>query len=267
MQIPFYKYEGAGNDFVMIDNRGLQVSPGQEFVKRICDRHFGIGADGMILLEEDGVSDFSMRYYNADGNEGTMCGNGGRCITLFANQLGLIESEARFSAIDGGHQSIILNLGDGATIILLKMNDVENIIEKQGQWMIDTGSPHLVIPVDNLDEVDVYSEGRKIRYSPLFADEGINVNFVKIANNSVWIRTYERGVENETLACGTGAVAAAITAFGGNPGLSSPVHVEARGGLLKVHLNKQSQKYTNIWLEGPAKCVFKGEINIDFLIQ
>ena len=262
MRIPFYKYEGAGNDFVMIDNRELRISPGQLLVKRLCDRHFGIGADGLILLERDEKSDFSMRYYNADGNEGTMCGNGGRCITLFANQLGLIQNEARFSAIDGGHQSIILNLGDGTPIIRLKMNDVENIIEKQGQWMIDTGSPHLVIPVENPDDVDVYNEGRKIRYSPLFAGEGINVNFVKIADGKVWIRTYERGVENETLACGTGAVAAAVAASGGNPELSSPVHIEARGGSLKVHLKKQSQKYTDIWLEGPAKYVFKGEINV-----
>lgn len=262
MQIRFYKYEGAGNDFIIIDNRDAMIKPRQVLVKSLCDRHFGIGADGLILLESDDDLDFSMRYFNADGNEGTMCGNGGRCITMFANWLGLIENVAEFSAIDGSHRAKIKESGHDHAIIKLKMNDVENIIEKKGQWMIDSGSPHLVIPVENPDKVDVYNEGRKIRYSPLFVDEGINVNFVKFADDGVQIRTYERGVENETLSCGTGAVAAAVAAIGGNSELLSPVSVEARGGLLKVHLKNQTQKFSDIWLEGPARYVFKGEINV-----
>lgn len=261
MRIPFYKYEGAGNDFVMIDNRKVRINPGQKLVKHLCDRHFGIGADGMILLEKDDRTDFSMRYYNADGNEGTMCGNGGRCIALFARQLGLINEEAEFTAIDGLHFAKILATQDESSIIRLKMNDVENIIEKQGQWMIDTGSPHLLIPVENPEEVDVYMEGRKIRYSDLFAEEGINVNFVKITEGKVWMRTYERGVENETLACGTGAVAAAVAAYSGHHGFNSPVPVEARGGKLKVYLKAKAGKFTDVWLEGPARYVFNGVIN------
>lgn len=262
MLIRFYKYHGAGNDFIIIDNREGLIGPANDLVHRLCDRHFGIGADGLILLENDDKTDFSMRYFNADGNEGTMCGNGGRCIVLFAAKLGLIDGETRFTAIDGLHQAEISTLETERAVVKLKMADVENFMQKQNQWIIDTGSPHLVLPVENLESIDVYAEGRKIRYSELFAGEGINVNFVQKSGNEINIRTYERGVENETLACGTGSVAAAIAGFSENDNAVSPMVIQARGGVLKVHLKKEGRKFTDIWLEGPATQVFTGQINI-----
>lgn len=262
MLIRFYKYHGAGNDFIIIDNREELIDPANDLVHRLCDRHFGIGADGLILLENDDTTDFSMRYFNADGNEGTMCGNGGRCIVLFAARLGLIDRETRFTAIDGLHQAEINGLETDSAVVKLKMGDVENFMQKQNQWIIDTGSPHLVLPVENLDEIDIYAEGKKIRYSELFADEGINVNFVQKSGREINIRTYERGVENETLACGTGSVAAAIAGYSENNSAVSPMVIRARGGVLKVYLQKEDNKFTDIWLEGPATQVFTGQINI-----
>lgn len=262
MQINFEKYHGAGNDFVMIDNRSKHFIPHEETIKKICDRHFGIGADGLILLEMDKASDFSMRYFNADGREGTLCGNGGRCIASFAQKLGVIDSSTVFTAIDGEHQVEILVAGETTSMVKLRMHDVANMLQKSGQWMIDTGSPHLVIPVEDLDDLDVYTEGRKIRYSKLFADEGINVNFIAVSDDHVKIRTYERGVENETLACGTGAVAAAVAVVSGKGNPEPPVNIRARGGNLKVYLTKEENLFTNIWLEGPVSFVYKGEIKI-----
>lgn len=260
MKVSFEKYQGAGNDFVIIDNRRRTITPDEEIVKKLCDRHFGIGADGLILLENDTESDFFMRYFNADGREGTMCGNGGRCVALFAQKQGIIQNETVFNAMDGLHRAEILVSGESSAMVKLKMSDVENVIQKNGQFIIDSGSPHLVIPVTEIDKIDVAAEGRKIRYGELFAEEGINVDFVRVHDDGVDIRTYERGVENETLACGTGAVAAALITPSLQKGLEPPVDVKALGGNLRVYFIETDGKYTNIWLEGPASLVFKGEM-------
>lgn len=260
MKITFEKYQGAGNDFIIIDNRKKQFTPTKEIVNRLCNRHFGIGADGLILLENDAEGDFFMRYYNADGLEGSMCGNGGRCATLFAHKHGIIENDAVFHAMDGYHKAGILVSGESDAMVKLSMIDVENVMQKNGQWLIDSGSPHLLIPVEDVEKIDVVAEGRKIRYGEVFADEGVNVNFIQIHGDGVKIRTYERGVEDETLACGTGAVAAALAAVSGKYDIEPPVDVKALGGSLRIYLNKSGDKFTNIWIEGPASCVFKGEI-------
>ncbi len=267
MKIEFYKYEGAGNDFIMIDNRALGFIPDNKVLNRLCDRHFGIGADGLILLENDTEFDFSMRYFNADGNEGSMCGNGGRCIVWFAKNSGIQKSEFTFNAIDGLHKATILKEKANESIVKLKMIDVDGVKRignpdsYQGHFL-DTGSPHLVVEVDSFDGLDVNSQGRKIRYSPAFSDEGVNVNFIQRKLNQIHIRTYERGVENETLACGTGSVAAALTVMFLDDKLEVPINIKAKGGGLKVYAQKAKSGYADIWLEGPAKSVFKGEINL-----
>lgn len=260
MKITFEKYQGAGNDFIIVDNRKKQFIPAKETIGKLCNRHFGIGADGLILLENDAESDFFMRYYNADGLEGSMCGNGGRCVALFAHKHGIIENDTVFHAMDGYHKAGIIISGESDAMVRLSMIDVENVMQKNDQWLIDSGSPHLLIPVDDIDNVDVVNDGRKIRHSELFADEGINVNFIQIDQDGVRLRTYERGVEDETLACGTGAVAAALVAVSGNYEIDPPVDVKALGGSMRIFLNKSGEKFTNIWIEGPATCVFKGEI-------
>lgn len=260
MKIEFYKYEGAGNDFIMIDNRDLGFVPEAKIINRLCDRHFGIGADGLILLENDTEVDFSMRYFNADGNEGSMCGNGGRCIAWFAKNSGIDKSEFVFNAIDGLHSAAIIQEAMVDSIIKLKMIDVDDVLKMDGNHFVDTGSPHLLIDVNDVEDIDVFNEGRKIRNGPSFNEDGVNVNFVQIKNNLIKIRTYERGVENETLACGTGSVAAALVSMFVDKTLESPINIKARGGDLKVYAKRTKNGFSDIWLEGPAKSVFKGEI-------
>ncbi|MCF8364522.1 MAG: diaminopimelate epimerase [Bacteroidales bacterium] len=262
MTLEFYKYEGAGNDFVMIDNRKGTFSPEPERISRLCNRNFGIGADGLILLEDDTELDFSMRYFNADGNEGSMCGNGGRCIVWFAKNSGFQKSEFDFRAIDGLHRAEIISHNGSRGIIRLQMKNVSEVLLQGENLMIDTGSPHLLIPVESVDDIDVYGQGKKIRYSEAFREKGINVNFIKISGRSISLRTYERGVENETLACGTGAVASALAAMSLDVNLLSPLQIKAKGGILKVFARRESQGFSDIWLEGPATSVFKGEIGL-----
>lgn len=253
MSIAFYKYQGAGNDFVIIDNR-LQTFPKGDFllIARMCDRHFGIGADGLILLEESQEADFRMVYFNADGREGTMCGNGGRCIVSFANKLGLIKTKTSFLAIDGLHFAEVLD--DGR--VALAMNEV-SAIEKitEGHYLLDTGSPHYVIVCDEMPG-DFLEDARRIRNSERFNREGVNVNFIVIQEEKIHIRTYERGVENETLACGTGAVAAAAIARQ----LNTYDHflVSALGGDLDVYFDG-FQSFAGVVLGGPAECIFYGK--------
>ena len=261
MNIQFFKYEGAGNDFIMIDNRKKDFIPNGVIVKKLCDRHFGIGADGIILLENDKKHTFSMRYYNADGYEGTMCGNGGRCFAWFANNLGIAQNKTLFRATDGLHHAEINALNNSEAIVKLKMNDVEIINYKNNYRILNTGSPHLIITVNNIENIDVFGQGRKIRYSAPFEKEGINVNFVSILDGKIAIRTYERGVENETLACGTGAVASALVALHEKE-VVSPVTVYARGGNLKVYASQMAGKFFDVWLEGQTKSVFEGTISI-----
>lgn len=251
----FYKYQGTGNDFVMVDNR-KKIFPGNRgTVARLCDRRFGIGGDGLILLENDPAADFRMVYYNLDGNESTMCGNGGRCIVAFAHFLGIFTDRCTFNAIDGTHEATIS--GD---VVKLKMIDVNEVSTFETDFVLNTGSPHYVRYVDGLEQLDVYNEGRGIRNCDAFRTEGINVNFVEKTDSGLFVRTYERGVEDETFSCGTGVTAAALTYLNENPGPSVPVRV--LGGQLKIYAEKKGSGFKNIWLEGPAEQVFKGDIQL-----
>jgi len=259
MTIDFSKYQGAGNDFIIIDNRSGTFTPNTELIKSLCDRHFGIGADGLMLLESTPGYDFYMRYFNSDGNESTMCGNGGRCITLFAKQHSLIDSSAKFMGIDGEHKSEILD----KCYVKLKMQDVNNFEVGDDYYFIDTGSPHFVYFVDDVTKIDVNTEGRLIRKSHNINNGGTNVNFVQPNGNKIKLRTYERGVEGETLACGTGSVATAIAFNHYFESEDTEFIIHTLGGELKVSFTKKGEsEYENIWLEGPAMHVFDGKLEI-----
>ncbi|NPA45275.1 MAG: diaminopimelate epimerase [Chlorobi bacterium] len=257
----FYKYHGAGNDFILIDNySGNSLNLTNSDIRKLCHRRFGIGADGLMILRKHKDYDFEMDYYNSDGSGGTMCGNGGRCIVAFAKKLNLISDFTRFIASDGLHEAFI----DKNDIVKLKMSDVDTIDNFKNDYICYTGSPHYIKFEDNIDDKDVFFEGRKIRNSKSFNKDGINVNFIKIENkNSISIRTYERGVEDETLACGTGSVAAALTFAKLNNATSGEYIVNAKGGVLKVSFKKLNEKYIDVWLEGPTKFVFKGDFILD----
>lgn len=257
MILSFYKYQGTGNDFVLIDNR-QHIFPKNDtkLVHHLCDRKFGIGADGLILLEHDATYDFKMVYYNADGNESTMCGNGGRCIVAFANFLGVIAGETTFSAIDGKHYATIKE-----DVVNLQMKDVEQVEEHSNHVFLDTGSPHHVTFKENIGQFDIKAEGAAIRYGAPYYDEGANVNFVKkLSNTEFRVRTYERGVEDETLSCGTGVTAVAIAMHSLQQTNANDITLLVEGGTLQVSFIKNQGKYTNVFLKGKATQVFKGEI-------
>jgi len=259
MLLHFSKYQGAGNDFVIIDNRLALCPKETELIKRLCDRHFGVGADGLMLLESSDVADFYMRYYNSDGNESTMCGNGGRCITHFAHKIGLIESSAHFVGIDGEHTSNI----EVSNLVNLKMQDVKELEIGKDYYFLNTGSPHYVCFVEDVMQVDVNSKGGSIRNGFNLINGGTNVNFVDFTENRINIRTYERGVESETLACGTGSVAAAIAVNYHSKSNKSEFIINTQGGELIVKFSKVSDfEYKNIWLKGPATHVFDGWVSI-----
>lgn len=266
MRIFFSKYQGAGNDFVMIDNRDSQFRDwmNTENIAALCNRRTGIGADGLILLENDPAQDFRMVYFNADGSESTMCGNGGRCIIAFARHLGLIVNETQFEAIDGIHFGKIENVNQ----VHLSMHDVLSIEQSGSDYILDTGSPHFVrwseIPIEAADVVGI---GKSVRYSERFKEKGINVNLIQESENALWVRTYERGVEDETLSCGTGVTAAALV-YAKEKGLTGEqtIDVVTKGGNLRVSFISDAAGYKNIWLIGPAQLVFKGEIDSDFFI-
>lgn len=205
----FFKYEGAGNDFILIDNRNKSFSliNDTKSIKKLCDRHFGIGADGLMVLQMKNGIDFEMLYFNADGKEGSMCGNGGRCIVAFANQLKLIKRETNFLAVDGPHYATISENGN---LVSLQMIDVQEIKTDGDAFILNTGSPHYVLEVENLASKDVYLDGKSIRYNEPYNVKGINVNFVEDLGDHYYVRTYERGVENETFACGTGVTAVSM---------------------------------------------------------
>lgn len=258
MNIPFYKYQGTGNDFIMIDNRNLAF-PKQDIdlVKKMCDRRFGIGGDGLILLENHSEHDFQMVYYNSDGNESTMCGNGGRCLVAFAHFLGVFQNITKFNAIDGLHEAEI-----NENIVKLKMNDVEVIKKLENDYELNTGSPHFVRYTEDVESLDVYKYGAEIRNSSQYKEEGINVNFVsKISEKEIFVRTYERGVEDETYSCGTGVTASCLTLML-NTNLNE-IAVKTLGGKLKVSAEKYDNGFRNIWLEGPAQQVFQGNFNTE----
>jgi diaminopimelate epimerase len=265
--IHFQKWQGAGNDFVIIDNRDGKFShPGAKMIRRLCDRHFGIGADGLMLIGPSGDYDFEMIYYNSDGNTAEMCGNGGRCIAAMAARSGIFDRKTTFVTTDGIHEAEVI----GEELVRLRMTSVNGIRivtypsftthDNENGYFLNTGVPHLVIFVKDIDSVDVETFGRKLRYLEQFSPAGTNVNFVEIDGQTLHVRTYERGVEGETLACGTGNVAAAIAAeWTTGQGLSEYDCI-TRGGNLKVSFRRQdSGLFTEIWLEGPAVKVFEGK--------
>ena len=259
MKINFFKYQGTGNDFIIIDNRDGSVSLQTRQIEFLCNRRFGIGADGLMLLNSKPGYDFEMKYYNSDGKEGTMCGNGGRCLVKFAHDVGIRKSEYLFSAIDGDHEAEI----DTEGIVSLKMSDVNEVKMDNADFIVNTGSPHYIQQVDNVESVDVFRKGRDIRYNEEFAREGINVNFVELQDDDeLYVRTYERGVENETFSCGTGVTAAAIAFFHNERGYNNVV-VKTKGGMLSVEYDRiNDHEYRNIWLNGPAVMVFEGLIEL-----
>jgi diaminopimelate epimerase len=251
MKFPFFKYQGSGNDFVMLDNRQAAISLDKEEVARMCHRRFGIGADGLILIEAAAQADFYMRYFNADGGESSFCGNGGRCAVSFAHFMGIISDKTCFEAADGFHEGFI----DGEDFIRLKMCDT-GLPQKTAQgYFLDTGSPHLIVFCENPDEVDVFSVGRNLRQQA--GPQGVNVNFVSMHGDNIRIRTYERGVEDETLSCGTGVTASVLTAqvvFG----LAEKIRVETMGGILEVSSRNTSYGFESVFLSGPARQVYAG---------
>jgi diaminopimelate epimerase len=258
MNLNFYKYQGTGNDFIILDNMHPNISLTNKNVKRLCDRRFGIGADGLMLLNVKEGYDFEMVYYNSDGNQSSMCGNGGRCLVKFAHDRGIHKSTYHFIAVDGAHEATI----DDNGWVNLKMKDVNGIRKNFLDSILDTGSPHYIKPTRDVRNYDVVKVGKEIRYSDGFKKEGINVNFVEGAEDRIFVRTYERGVEDETLSCGTGVTAAALV-FAHNEVGFNRVEVTTPGGNLAVEFDKTGEEeFKNIWLCGPAEFVFAGEIEI-----
>jgi diaminopimelate epimerase len=257
MQIHFKKYQATGNDFVIIDNRNGAFSFSVDQIKNICDRKFGIGADGIMLLEKHASLDFNLLYYNADGSA-SLCGNGSRAAVKMASAIGMVNGKAKFNAYDGLHEADLLPNGN----VRLKMNDVKEVKKLTNDFFINTGSPHFIQFVNDVKSVPVFEEGKKIRYSENFKPAGTNVNFVeRLGSNSIFVRTYERGVENETLSCGTGVTAAALASSFYQ--YSSPVSVKTLGGELSVEFNlRHDGSFTDIFLIGPAKMVFEGTLEL-----
>ncbi len=268
MPIHFYKYQATGNDFILIDNRELNLSFSPEAIKSICNRRFGVGADGLILIEESEEVDFNMIYYNSDGSQ-SLCGNGCRSAVDFAASLKIIDKETSFKAFDGVHQASILH----DNTIRLKMNDIKGIRAINEGFFMDTGSPHYIRFVKQLKDYDVVESGQKIRNSDIFKPHGANANFVELLpSNKIAVRTYERGVEDETLSCGTGVTAAAIASS--FKGYHSPVQVQVQGGTLSIEFKAGDRitglteagnipdTFVDVFLVGPAKMVFEGVLEL-----
>ncbi len=256
MVFQFSKYQGTGNDFILIDNREKNFPKKHEVIIQLCDRKFGIGADGLILIENHPELDYKMIYFNSDGSQ-SLCGNGSRCGFAFAKSLNMVDNEARFETTDGIHD---VKEQDG--VIHFGFSSIEdNIREESGDKYLNTGSPHHVRFVDDVNEVDVYNEGKKIRNLSVYSSQnGTNVNFAQLLPEGIKIRTYERGVEDETLSCGTGATAVALIAS--QNGLKSPITLETQGGTLLVSFEQNDGFFENIWLAGPAEKVFEGTVKI-----
>ncbi len=252
----FYKYQGTGNDFVLIDNRTKHFEgQNRKLIVQLCDRKFGIGSDGLILIQHSTEADFEMVFFNPDGST-SFCGNGSRCAVAFAHRLGLIGDSCTFKAIDGLHSARIMD-----TEVEISIRDVSFSEVVSPPHFIHTGSPHYVAYVDKLDTFPLLEKARAIRYSAPFAEKGTNVNFVEIQSDRIRVRTYERGVEDETLSCGSGVTACALS-FAIATQHPSPCRVETRGGLLQVFYQSSNYRdFTGIFLRGPAEAVFKGEWN------
>lgn len=258
MEIDFYKYQGTGNDFIIIDNR-VNKFPKEDnnYIKELCDRKFGIGADGLMLLEDSTSGDFNMIYFNADGNLGSMCGNGGRCIVRFAEFLDIFNKKTTFEAIGETYYATVDN-----ECVSLKMKDIDEIELHADHIFLNTGSPHHVKFTENIATLDVKKVGKKIRYASPYFETGTNVNFVEqINDNTFKVRTYERGVEDETLSCGTGVTAVAIASYASKKSTEKIINLQTMGGILEVSFDKEDNNYRNIVLKGPATFVYKGRIN------
>ncbi len=257
MKHTFFKYQGTGNDFVIIDNReDIFNKLDTKLVAHLCDRRFGIGADGLILLEDHDEVDFKMVYYNSNGNISTMCGNGGRCLVAFAKKMGIIDNKATFLAIDGLHHAEIVD-----NIVKLQMQDVSKIEIFNEHVFLDTGSPHHVEMRHDIDAIDIKKEGTSIRYGEPYNDEGANVNFVEKINDSIFsVRTYERGVEGETFSCGTGVTAVGIAMNVTGKTNKNLITLKTKGGNLKVSFRPDGKSFKDVWLIGPAILVYKGDI-------
>lgn len=256
MIIGFNKYQGTGNDFIIIDNRSDVFNPGNsKLINRLCNRRFGIGADGLILVSHSKDYAFEMKYFNSDGFESTMCGNGGRCAADFAIRYGIGSKKLNFLAVDGVHNAISEN-----GLIRLQMNDVTEKRQLDKGYFLNTGSPHYVLFVKGLDALNVHDEGKKIRSSEKFSPQGTNVNFVEPENGGIYVRTYERGVEDETLSCGTGVTASAIASVLAGHFDRGPINIRTKGGNLSVEFDIKEESIINIWLCGPATFVFEGKI-------
>ena len=262
MKLSFYKYHGTGNDFILVDNRDGLFNPGEKLIAGLCHRRFGIGADGLITLNMLHGFDFGMKYYNSDGNESTMCGNGGRCIVAFADFLSLARNNCRFIADDGEHTgSVIVKEGDNYRV-KLSMRDVSGYHEREGDFILNTGSPHLVRFAPDIENINVIKEGRALRNLDIFQPGGINVNFVEDNGGQIFVRTYERGVEDETLSCGTGVTAVALAYAATIDVDEGIIPVMTMGGALRLHFRRKGPGFTDIFLEGPAVKVFHGTVEI-----
>jgi len=264
LKIHFSKYQATGNDFVLIDNRSGKYSFTKDQIEKVCDRRFGVGADGLMLIEKHPDLDFNLVYYNRDGSQ-SLCGNGSRAAVHMAASLGLLNGKTKFNAYDGGHAAEISSNGN----IKLRMNDVTGIRKAGEDLFLNTGSPHYIRFVKNVKDHPVFTEGKAIRYSDAYLPGGTNVNFIELLpDNTIFVRTYERGVEDETLSCGTGVVAAALASS--TKGYTSPVSVKTLGGELSVEFktsssvaqNGHSGTFTDIFLIGPAKLVFEGDLEL-----
>lgn len=257
MEVHFVKYQGTGNDFVMIDNTKNQYPEFYiEQITRICNRHFGVGADGLIILEQDKNTDFKMNYYNADGSQ-SFCGNGGRCAVAFAYALGMISKSCSFVAIDGIHHADVIE----NEVIKLKMGEISPVEKIDQDYFIHTGSPHYVRFTDNTD-LNIVEFGKSIRYNTRFEKEGTNVNLAKVQADCIDVQTYERGVEDETLSCGTGVTAVALIHASLNSTQSGKTSIKTKGGLLNVYWEKNGEEFKNVYLEGAATRVYEGQIKI-----
>ena len=256
MIITFNKYQGAGNDFIIIDNRKGLINPeDSQLINRLCNRRFGIGADGLILVASHEQSDYEMKYFNSDGKLGSMCGNGGRCTAHFARKSCISGEKQRFMAFDGIHEAFVRH-----DSVRLQMGNVSGYKLINDNYFINTGSPHYIVFTDDADKINVVEDGKKERWSEKFAPGGTNVNFVQVMDNGLYIRTFERGVEDETLACGTGVTASAIASVLKGHFDTPFVNVRTRGGYLKVEFTVTGEEITNVWLTGPATFVFEGTI-------
>ncbi len=262
MKLSFQKYQANGNDFVMLLDLKHQIELSKEQIARICNRHFGIGADGLMLLLPSQQYDFEMVYYNSDGSPGSMCGNGGRSIASLAFERGLAGRNMQFLASDGLHQAIINKetMAHYLFDVSLKMIDVGHVDEVFDGYFLNTGVPHFVQFVDSFEQIDIKAEGRKMRNHPSFSPEGTNVNFVVLDNHQMFVRTYERGVEDETLSCGTGVTASCIATYLKTGRKNIPVRT--LGGAFRVSFMETAKHFEDIWLSGPAQKVFEGEINL-----